>query len=59
MSIRSPLIFFVVTIIWQLIVDKEVKWVTNIGICFMMFLAFLFYNWSKIPHKWKNNNDEK
>jgi len=55
-SIRFPLVFFLVSIVWQLITNKEVNWIDNIGICFIMFLIFLFYNWSKTPHKRKKEN---
>lgn len=57
-SIRFPLIFFVVSVIWQLIAKKEVQWIDNIGVSFIMFLMFLLYNWSKKPYKWKKNSDE-
>ena len=57
-SIRFPLIFFVVLVIWQLIAKKEVQWIDNIGVSFIMFLMFLLYNWSKKPYKWKKNSDE-
>lgn len=57
-SIRFPLIFFVVSVVWQLIVNKEVQWVNNIGVSFMMFLIILFYNWSKKPYKWSKDSDK-
>ncbi|WP_096271177.1 hypothetical protein [Paucisalibacillus globulus] len=57
-SIKFPILYFLASITWQLIVDKEVKWFDNIGICFVMFLLILFYNWSKIPYKWKKDNDQ-
>jgi TRAP-type mannitol/chloroaromatic compound transport system permease small subunit len=57
-SIRFPLLYFVVSIIWQLIVNREVKWVDNIGICFVMFLLIIFYNWSRVPYKWTEDNDK-
>ena len=57
-SIRFPLIFFVVSVIWQLIAKKEVQWIDNIGVSFIMFLMFLLYNWSKKPYKWKKDSDE-
>jgi len=55
-SIRFPFVFFVVSIVWQLITNEKVNWIDNIGICFIMFLILLFYNWSKTPHKWKKEN---
>jgi isoprenylcysteine carboxyl methyltransferase (ICMT) family protein YpbQ len=57
-SIRFPLIFFVVSTIWQLIAKKEVNWIDNLGVCFIMFVIFLLYNWAKVPYKWKKGNDE-
>lgn len=50
-SIRFPIIFFVVSTVWQLIANKEVNWIDNIGTCFIMFLIFLLYNWSKTAYK--------
>jgi len=58
-SIRFPSIFFVVSIIWQFIFDREVKWVDNIGICLLMFLFILFYNWSKVPYKWEKEHHDQ
>ncbi len=57
-SIRFPLIFFVVSTIGQLIAKKEINWIDNLGVCFIMFLIFLLYNWSKKPYKWKKDNDK-
>jgi hypothetical protein len=53
-SIRFPIIFFVLTTGWQLIANREVRWVENISICLIMVLIIFFYNWSKIPYKWKS-----
>lgn len=55
-SISFPLVHFVVLTTWQLIVNKEIKWIDNIGICFIMFLIFLFYYWAKEPYKYKKEN---
>lgn len=57
-SIRLPLIFLVVSTIWRLLANNEVKWSDNIGVCLIMFLILLFYNWSKIPYKWKKDKNE-
>src|SRR5690606_30637374 len=57
-NIKFPLLFFVVSVIWQLIANKEVQWIENIGIAIIMFLIFLFYNWSQKPYSWKKNSDE-
>jgi hypothetical protein len=57
-SIQFPLIYFVVSTVWQLFANKEVKWIDNIFICFIMFLIIMFYHWSNIPYEWKKRNDE-
>lgn len=55
-SISFLLVHFVVLTTWQLIVNKEIKWIENIGICFIMFLIFLFYYWAKEPYEYKKEN---
>ncbi len=57
-SIRFPLIFFVVSVIWQVTAKNEVQWIDNIGVSFIMFLIFLLYNWSKKPYKWKKESEK-
>ncbi|GAA0488499.1 hypothetical protein GCM10008986_12780 [Salinibacillus aidingensis] len=57
--IKFPLLFFAVSMIWQLIFDKEIMWIDNLGISFIMFLFILIYNWSKVPYKWKKDNGDK
>lgn len=54
-SIRFPLIYFIVSIVWQFIIKGEIKWIDSIIVCFIMFLFSLFYEWSKIPYKWNKN----
>ncbi len=54
-SIRYPLVYFVVYTVWQLITDKKVNWLDNMGVCFIMFLLMLFYNWTKIPYEWEKD----
>ncbi|RSL35244.1 hypothetical protein D7Z54_01355 [Salibacterium salarium] len=54
-SIRFPLIFFVITTVWQFITNEHVEWIDNIGIFFTMFLLLILYNWSKTPYKWKKD----
>ncbi|MHA6252599.1 hypothetical protein [Oceanobacillus sp. CAU 1775] len=55
-SLRFPLTFLVVAIVWQLIFYQEIRWVDNIGISFMIFLLILIYNWSKKSYKWNKDN---
>ncbi len=57
-SIRFPLIFFVVSVIWQLLFNNEVKWIDNIGVFFIMCLFFLLDNMSKKSHKGKKDSAE-
>ena len=54
-SIRFPLIYFIVVTIWQLITNKEVYWIDNIMVCFIMFLMILLFKWPKIPYKWNKD----
>ncbi|MDV2582381.1 hypothetical protein [Alkalibacillus haloalkaliphilus] len=55
-SIRLPLIFFVVAIVWQFIFNNEVQWVDHAGVSFIMFWIILFLNWSNKPYKWKKDH---
>jgi hypothetical protein len=58
-NIRIPLVYFLVSTVWQLIADREVKWIDNSIICFFIFLAVLFLKWTEIPYKWnKDKVDE-
>ncbi|CDQ40554.1 MULTISPECIES: hypothetical protein [Virgibacillus] len=57
-SLRFSLIYFAILTLWQLFENKKVNWFDNIGIGFTMFLILLFYNWSKVPYKWKKRKEE-
>lgn len=57
-SIRFPFIHFVVSVIWQFIFNKEVRWFDSIGISIIIFLIFLLYYWSKKPYEWKKSNND-
>ncbi|MDQ0216674.1 isoprenylcysteine carboxyl methyltransferase (ICMT) family protein YpbQ [Oikeobacillus pervagus] len=52
-SLSYPLAYFIVATVWQLILKKEISWIDNIGVCFIIFLFILSYNWSKVPYEWK------
>ncbi|KRF54171.1 hypothetical protein ASG99_27720 [Bacillus sp. Soil768D1] len=54
-SIRFPLIYFVVLTVWKFIANKEVNWIDNIMVCFIMFLIILLYKWAEIPYKWNKD----
>ncbi|AZU62509.1 hypothetical protein [Neobacillus mesonae] len=52
-SIRFPLIYFVALTVWQLIFKKDIEWIKNIGVCFIMLLFISLYNWAQKPYEWK------
>ncbi len=54
-SIKFPLIYFVASTVWQLIFNRDVEWIKNIVVCFIMFLFYALYNWAKIPYEWKKD----
>lgn len=54
-NIRIPLVYFLVSTVWQLIADREVKWIDNSIICFFIFFAVLFLKWTEVPYKWKKD----
>ena len=58
-SIRYPLLFFIITIISQLIFGNEIKLIHNIGTSFIMFLLILLYNWADVPYKWKKEDSNQ
>lgn len=58
-SISLPLIYFLSSTVWQMIDNRQVLWIDNIMICFIMFLLLMLYNWSKIPYKWKKDKVEE
>jgi len=58
-SIRFPFIYFVVLTMYQLIINKDIRWIENTGVCFATFLIMLFYNWAKIPYKWKKFSNKE
>ncbi len=47
--------YFVVLTVWKFIANKEVNWIDNIMVCFIMFLIILLYKWSGIPYKWNKD----
>ncbi|TPE68211.1 hypothetical protein [Halalkalibacterium halodurans] len=57
-SIRYPLIYFIVSIIYQLVIHQEVRWIENLFICSAMFMIYMLYYWAKIPYEWKKRSDE-
>lgn len=57
-SIRLPIIYFLASMIWQLIANKEVNWIDHIMVSILMFLFLIFYEWSKIPYKWKKDDKQ-
>ncbi|WP_090740810.1 hypothetical protein [Mesobacillus persicus] len=57
-SIKFPIIYFAVSIVWQLVVYREVSWVDSIGICLLTFLILFFYHWTNVPYNWKKGHNE-
>jgi hypothetical protein len=55
-SIRLPLIYFVVRVLYQFIKNEEIRWIENISISFGIFLFVLLFHWADKPYKWKKDN---
>ena len=51
-SIEFSLMYFVVSTLWQLIVNGKIRWIDNTMICFIIFLILMIYEWSKKPDNW-------
>lgn len=54
-SIEFSLMYFVVSTLWQLIVNGEIRWIDNTMICFIIFLILMIYEWSKKPDNWNKD----
>lgn len=57
-SLQYPIVYFVATVIWQLINYQQVKWMHNLKLCLVIFLFMLFFHWANIPYNWKKNKAE-
>ena len=55
--IGIALSLFVVLTIKQLIINKEIDWIDNIGISVLVFLIYNLWEWTKKPYEW--NKDKK
>ncbi|WP_158002972.1 hypothetical protein [Lysinibacillus sp. FJAT-14222] len=52
-NILFPLVFFMVTIVWQWFFLDAVRWGEAAAISILTFLFAMFYDWAKVPYKWK------
>ncbi|KMY32733.1 hypothetical protein ACZ11_11610 [Lysinibacillus xylanilyticus] len=53
-NIQYSLIFFILFITFQWLFRDDIQWGQIIGISILYFLFNIFYDWVKIPYKWKN-----
>jgi len=53
-NIQFSLIFFILFITFQWLFRDDIQWGQIIGISILYFLFNIFYDWAKIPYKWKN-----
>ncbi|PJO42301.1 hypothetical protein CWD94_18645 [Lysinibacillus xylanilyticus] len=53
-NIQYSLIFFILFITFQWLFRDDIQWGQIIGISILYFLFNIFYDWTKIPYKWKN-----
>lgn len=54
-SIEYSLMYFVVSTLWQLVVNGKIRWIDNIMICIIIFLILMIYEWSKKPYNWNKD----
>ncbi|MDQ0229309.1 hypothetical protein [Metabacillus malikii] len=54
-TFHFPLIYFVVSVVYQFIFHGNVDWFRNIIVCGFIYFIVLFTKWAGIRHKWKNN----
>ncbi|MGE7908298.1 hypothetical protein [Lysinibacillus xylanilyticus] len=52
-NIQYSLIFFILFITFRWIFRGDIQWGQIIGISILYFLFNIFYDWAKIPYKWK------
>ncbi|QPQ31398.1 hypothetical protein [Lysinibacillus sp. JNUCC 51] len=52
-NMQYSLIFFILFITFRWIFRGDIQWGQIIGISILYFLFNIFYDWAKIPYKWK------
>lgn len=57
-SIRFPVIYFIVSIVWKVISNQEIDWMDHIMIFLIMVPMFLFWNWAKVPYDWEKHKSK-
>ncbi|PFA63041.1 hypothetical protein CN378_18560 [Bacillus sp. AFS015802] len=50
--IQLPLIYFVISIIYQWLKNGEIRCMENSSIGFFMFIFVLLFHWAEKPFKW-------
>ncbi|MEA1854816.1 hypothetical protein MKX67_01385 [Cytobacillus sp. FSL W7-1323] len=61
-SLSFAVIFFLTGTIWQLISSQPISWFENIMVSLLVFLGYLFFEWTNIPFDWnkkKHKNREE
>lgn len=51
-SLSFAVIFFLTGTIWQLISSQPISWFENIMVSLLVFLGYLFFEWTNIPFDW-------
>ena len=54
-NMSITLFVFVFLTLKQLIFDRNISWVDNIGISVCFFLIYVFWDWAKKPYDWSKH----
>ncbi len=57
-TLKLPFVYFIVLISWQLIINKDIRWIENIIVCFIMYLILLFIHWARMPYNWSKDKNK-
>ncbi|MED1607648.1 hypothetical protein P4U90_20220 [Cytobacillus kochii] len=55
-SLSFAVIFFLTGTIWQLISSQPISWFENIMVSLLVFLGYLFFEWTNIPFDWNKKS---
>ncbi|WEG18957.1 hypothetical protein PQ478_10865 [Alkalihalophilus pseudofirmus] len=55
-AMRFSFMYFVIMSLVQYFLDKEMRWIENLTIGFIVFILMSFINWCRVPYNWDKKN---
>ncbi|MDV2884715.1 hypothetical protein RYX45_05960 [Alkalihalophilus pseudofirmus] len=55
-ALRFSFMYFVIMSLVQFLLHKEMRWIENLTIGFLVFILMLFINWCRVPYNWDKKN---